>query len=73
MSKSRHNKNVIEDYEEEYRPRRKKAPLPDKHKERRIARALKTKNVQDILHYDESIDLDPLARWGDEDLDNFRG
>jgi len=64
MSKSRHNKHTIEDYEEERRPRQKNKL--DKHKERRIARALKTKNVEAYLHYDESIDLDPLAR--EEDL-----
>jgi len=47
MSKSRHhNKNTFEEYEEERRPRKK---LQDKRKERRIERALKTKNVDEII------------------------
>ena len=54
MSKSRHNKNLVkEDYEEDNRPRQKH-PKPDKHIERRIQRALKTKNVYDYLKYDET-------------------
>jgi hypothetical protein len=66
MSKSRHyNKSIIDEYEEDRRPRRKNRV--DKHKERRIARALKTKNVEQYLQFDESIDLDPLARWGEDE------
>jgi hypothetical protein len=59
MSKSRPNKKnlvVVDEWEEERRPKQKQ----DKRKERRIARALKTKNVQEFLRYDESIDLDPI-------------
>lgn len=56
MSKSRHNKNVIEDYEEEYRYRQKQDKQKrDKHKERRIERALKTKNVYEYMRYHEDV------------------
>lgn len=51
MSKSRHhNNNTFDDYEEERRPKKK---IQDKYKERRIARALKTKNIEDIMKYEE--------------------
>jgi len=69
MSKSqKYNKkhSVIDAEYEDGRPAKRKVER-DKRKERRIERALKTKNVQDIFQYDESIDLDPLAKWGEED------
>lgn len=52
MSKSRHfSKTVGDEYEEDHRPRKKNPP--DKRKERRIVRALKTKNVDEYLSLEE--------------------
>jgi hypothetical protein len=54
LSKSKHhNKNIFDEYEEEVHPRVKKIAV-DKRKERRIVRALKTKNVHEYLQYDEN-------------------
>jgi len=69
MSKSqKYNKkySVIDAEYEDNRPAKRKVER-DKRQERRIARALKTKNVQEIYQFDESIDLDPLEKWGEED------
>ena len=52
MSKSK----IRDDYElEEARANRlSRIPKKDRRKEKRIIRALKTKNVDELLHYDES-------------------
>ena len=56
MSKSKHSKkqdyNYDDEYEDSYNSRESK---PDKRKQRRIDHALRTKNVQELMDYEDDL------------------
>jgi len=65
MSKSRVKDDFYEESEARAARLAKKQPQKDKRKEKRVIRALKTKNIDELLQYDDS-----FIEKGEEDDPN---
>jgi len=64
MSKSRVKDDFYEESEARAARLAKKQPQKDKRKEKRVIRALKTKNIDELLQYDDSF----IAEKGEEEI-----
>jgi len=66
MSKSKVKDDFYEESEARAARLAKKQPQKDKRKEKRVIRALKTRNIDELLQYDE---FSSIIEKGEEDAD----